>query len=596
MNTQNKAVSVSRSAHRITTLSILGLALLVMLSGCGFFTSLFGGEDPGGGGTPIDNVRELDPSIWSRKTIAYSGYRTDQSPGDEVYPSEAEILQDLNLLVDEGFGLIRLYDSGTHAERTLNVIDANNLDLKVMLGIYFNGGDDLYSTANYAEMDRGIAFANEYPDTIVAVSIGNEVLVDWSFVAVEPADMVTYIQYVRSQITQPVTVNDNWEPWAEDSGDGTNYDTLQVWQQVDFAAIHTYAYWDAGYNLWDWRQETVAEAERAEAMMDAALAYAQENYDAVRSFLDANGVDIPIVIGESGWQSSPSATVGSASSTGHPVNQAMYYDRMYDWVYGTTRDDPGDGFARPAGLFYFAAFDEPWKQADDNWGLWDVDRTAKYVLTRTGYSLADAVHYVPPVDGAIITENTFVVDRDAELADTGEAGGTYNWNSWENGSTADISTGTDTPPEGTTYAIVTPTTQQTWGWGMTLTSTDPVDLSQFQSSGNLVFELQTTYDGSLEIGFFTGSTTEDTGVDAYLTVDPASNTYGYSNDGSWHTVTIPISAIAAQAAPAFGQPDTATLDMTQVFTPFVIADRYDTTGNSTASIQPINLDNIRWEK
>jgi hypothetical protein len=31
-------------------------------------------------------------------------------------------------------------------------------------------------------------------------------------------------------------------------------------------------------------------------------------------------------------------------------------------------------------MFYFAAFDEPWKEADDNWGLWDAERKRKPVL------------------------------------------------------------------------------------------------------------------------------------------------------------------------------------------------------------------------
>ena len=56
---------------------------------------------------------------------------------------------------------------------------------------------------------------------------------------------------------------------------GSGYDTVQVWRQIDFAAIHTYAYWDSGYGLWDWQKESADESVRTAAMMNAALDHAQ---------------------------------------------------------------------------------------------------------------------------------------------------------------------------------------------------------------------------------------------------------------------------------------------------------------------------------
>lgn len=537
----------------------------------------------------ITDIRELDSAVWSKKAIAYSGYREGQSPDDSKYPSEAEIQEDLNLLVSEGFGLIRLYDSSEHAERTLNVIDSYDLDIKVMLGAYLYGEEAAFSSSNYAQLDGVVDLANQYPDIITAVSVGNEVLVDWSFAAVPPADMVDYITYVRESISQPVTVNDNFEAYAMGSG----YNTEQVWRHVDFAAVHTYAYWDSGYDLWEWRNEDTSEDQRARSMMDAALAYAQSNFTTVRSALDAAGIDIPIVIGETGWQSTPGAGISSAQYLGHPVNQKMYYEDMREWVYGNGGDDPGDGFTRPAGLFYFEAFDEPWKGTDDYWGLWDKDRNKKYILSDTGYSLDDAVFYTPPAAAEQISEDTFLVFRDAEAAE-GEASADHQWNAWENGTTAGISTGEDAPPEGDTYAVVTPT-PLSWGWGMTLGTADPLDLSLFETSGNLVFKIKTAYPGSLEIGFFTGFTGDSQGVDVYLTVDPASNDYGCSNDGEWHEVTIPIADITPNAAPAYGMDASAELNMEEVYSSFVIADRFSVTGNSS-STEEIKLDDIRWEK
>ena len=50
--------------------------------------------------------------------ICYSGYRRGQSPGDKIYPSHAEILEDLRILAKH-WKLLRLYDCSPHGERVL---------------------------------------------------------------------------------------------------------------------------------------------------------------------------------------------------------------------------------------------------------------------------------------------------------------------------------------------------------------------------------------------------------------------------------------------------------------------------------------------
>ncbi len=345
----------------------------------------------------IDTVRPLDPAVWSRKAVSYSGFRAGQSPDTGIHPGREEMLEDLRFLEAEGFGLIRVFSSGEHGRMVVELIDEHGIDIKVQMGAYVSGANTENHAENMRELDDAVVLATAFPDIIASVSVGNEVLVSWSFVAVPPADLIDYVRYVRARVPQPVTVNDNWEPYAAPPGS----DTAAVWGQIDFAAVHTYAYWDAGFELWDFRQKSVPEARRARAMMDAAYAYARENFHAVRAALDAAGHPIPIVIGETGWQSVPSAYLDEAfvkdfaHHQAHPVNQAWYFEDMMAWAYGTDGDDPGDGFSRPAALFYFAAFDEPWKERDDNWGLWDADREPKYVLTSEGYDAEEAVYYRP---------------------------------------------------------------------------------------------------------------------------------------------------------------------------------------------------------
>lgn len=333
---------------------------------------------------PIDSIRSLDPSLLAQRAISYSGFRLGQSPASDIYPTQAEVLEDLQLLVDEGFGFIRIFSANQHGQDVIEVIAANDLPLKVQLGAYVQHSDPASRVENYAELDRAIELANNFPEVVKAVSVGNETLVSWSFVAVPPANMIEYIRYLRPQIQQPVTVNDNWEPFAAEP----NSDIHKVWTQIDYASVHTYAYWDAAFNHWNFRQLETAEDKRARALMDAASAYAKKNFNAVRAALDAGGLEIPIVIGESGWQSVPSAHLDEAyvqdfaHHLAHPLNQTIYYDDMMAWAYGSNGNDPGNGFERPAAMFYFAAFDEPWKEADDNWGLWDANRERKHVLHR----------------------------------------------------------------------------------------------------------------------------------------------------------------------------------------------------------------------
>ena len=84
--------------------------------------------------------------------------------------------------------------------------------------------------------------------------------------------------------------------------------------------------------------------------------------------------DRPLAILEAGW-----ATVASEfGDRAGEAQQARYYGELKDWAAddGTT-------------VFFFEAFDEPWKGdpnnplgAEKHWGLFNVDRTPKQVMRR----------------------------------------------------------------------------------------------------------------------------------------------------------------------------------------------------------------------
>jgi len=246
----------------------------------------------GGGVVPSTGVstRALSADFSTRKAASYSPFRTANRDTETV--TDAHVLQDLNLLSQGGFKLIRLFDSSdTVAARVLRLIDANpSLDIKVMLGAYIVSESSPYlndsqrasnRVLNQAEVARAVALANSYRNIVAAVSVGNETMVSWSFVPSSTAVMAGYITSVRNQITQPVTTDDNWAFFA-----GVNTepnDPKPILNAVDFVSVHTYPLADSLYNTWDWRQPS------AVAMMDGAIAKAKADVNAVRANLDGRG-------------------------------------------------------------------------------------------------------------------------------------------------------------------------------------------------------------------------------------------------------------------------------------------------------------------
>ena len=294
--------------------------------------------------------------------VAYSGFREGQHPdrGDgAVNPTAEEILEDLEILVAHGFGLIRLYDSGENSRLTVELITKHELPIKVMLGMWLEAeysnhegcawlhepipDEELAANAsrNAAELRRGIEIANEFDAVVVAVNVGNEALVDWNDHMVPVEKVIAYVRRVKAAIDQPVTVAENYVWWIRD-GAG-------LAAEVDFLGVHTYPQWEG---------KTIEEG----------LSYTLENIEGVRNALPGK----PIAILEAGW-----ATV--AEEFGERANephQARYYRELEGWAKATNTT-----------VFFFEAFDEPWKGnpdaplgAEKHWGLFNVDRTPKQLI------------------------------------------------------------------------------------------------------------------------------------------------------------------------------------------------------------------------
>ncbi len=341
--------------------------------------------------------RCIPDRVLARRAVCYSGYRANENPNLLRYPSGAEVKEDLDLLVRAGYSFIRLFDATPHAETVLKVITDNGFDMKVQLGVWIKGSKAVADTANQLQISQGIALANQYPNLVVGVSVGNETLDSWSSVHTDPADLTAYIQQVRAGVVQPVTTDDLYPPFELLGGYS---DVLPVLQAIDYLSVHVYAEIDANFASWDYQQVSSPEGPaRAQAMMKAALDYTQETIVNVRKTLTEVGLDLPIVIGEAGWKSHlTDRTHQVEMATAHEVNQQIFFNGLEEWVYGAGRAANG-----PATAFYFEAFDEPWKSSDDGWGLFDTNRKAKYVMWSqfpeltppgaTPYSSDDALYY-----------------------------------------------------------------------------------------------------------------------------------------------------------------------------------------------------------
>lgn len=294
--------------------------------------------------------------------VAYSGFRAGQHPDrgeGAVNPSREEILEDLNLLVEHGFRLIRVYDAGENTQTILELIRAHGLPLEVLLGMWISAEisnhegcpwleapipDEqlaLNRQENEREVQRGIELANAFNDIVVAVNVGNEALVDWTDHMVELDRMIELVTTVKEAIAQPVTVAENYEWWIQKGA--------PLAAVVDFIGVHTYPVWEG-------------------RSIEEGLSYTIENLMAVRRAIP----EVPMAVLEAGWAT-------TASEFGERANEAAqrrYFDELAQW-----------GNLANVTMFFFSAFDEPWKGdpadpvgAEKHWGVFFEDRTPKKVL------------------------------------------------------------------------------------------------------------------------------------------------------------------------------------------------------------------------
>jgi len=184
---------------------------------------------------------------------------------------------------------------------------------------------------------EGTRLAKAYPDVVVAVSVGNEALVDWSDHKLTEAEVIAFVKRVRAAVSCRITVADDFLYWTKP---GT-----KLAAELDFITLHSYPMW-------------------GRVDIDGAFAATIDKVDAVRKVHPGK----TIVFGEVGWASFSDANPQHVPGAGSESKQKRYYEEITAWAK-----------ANGVTTFIFEAFDEPWKGkgTEGHWGLFTVDRKAK---------------------------------------------------------------------------------------------------------------------------------------------------------------------------------------------------------------------------
>jgi len=254
--------------------------------------------------------------LHSKSGFDYGPFRQGQTPLLNIYPNRAELWDDLSIL-----------SVFTKSVRTYN-LDNTMADfprysrlfgVETIAGIWISSDQ----TLNRELCDQAIKLASHTAGIIV----GNEVF----FNGYLPAqDLVEWINYVKSNVTVPVTYSDTPENLLANPS---------VAYAVDFMLVNTYALW-ANQDINNAKNFTLS------VLQNLRLVFPGKE----------------IRIGETGW-----ATAGRDDCT--IPNQVQFMNYWIEMV----KDENLSGY-------YFEFFDELWKpgpEIERNWGIFYTNRTPK---------------------------------------------------------------------------------------------------------------------------------------------------------------------------------------------------------------------------
>ena len=332
--------------------------------------------------------------------ISYGGYR---GKSRQEQPSINEIKEDLYIMHAQGFRVFRTYDlHHPFAENTLKAIKEikqtdPSFEMYVMLGAWIQCKDAFTEKpinheedyeGNKFEITEAVRLAQEYPDIVKIIAVGNEAMVHWAWsYHVPPKFVLKWVKHLQDLKLNGVlnndlwiTSSDNFASWGGGSAEYHNEDLNELIRSVDFVSMHTYAFHDTHYNPSFWNLTTTPEnLNKQNIIMDAmqrAVDYELDQFESVQNYVRNIDPSKEVHIGETGWSSIASDLYGySGSEAADEYKLGLYYQMITDAC-----------FVKSISCFYFSAFDEPWKDSnnengsENHFGLFTVDGKAKYPL------------------------------------------------------------------------------------------------------------------------------------------------------------------------------------------------------------------------
>jgi exo-beta-1,3-glucanase (GH17 family) len=258
-------------------------------------------------------------------SLSFAPFRRGESPLTKTYPTPAEIDQDMASLVGRAKG-IRTYTAREGLQDVPAV--AAKYGMKMTLGIWLGSNRDI----NEEELAAGIKEANEHPDSVQRVMVGNEVQLRGDL---PPDELIGYIRRVKAAIKQPVSTADVPSFILKHP---------EVGHELDFITVHILPFWaDDPIGLDGIEQDTVQTVARMREAFPGK----------------------PILIGETGW---PSIGRNRGPAVVNVVAEADFVRRIaniaarYDFDYNIVEE-----------------FDQPWKSVMEGtvgaaWGVMEADR------------------------------------------------------------------------------------------------------------------------------------------------------------------------------------------------------------------------------
>ena len=332
--------------------------------------------------------------------MSYGGYRYVDH---DIEPTLDELKEDMKLLSAMGIKILRTYK--VHLPQAENLLKAiselkkedANFEMYVMLGAWIdckNAFSDQEpdhneeSEANAPQIEKAVKLANQYPDIVKVIAVGNEAMIRWAAsYYVQPSVILKWVIHLQELKTSGelsadlwITSSDDFSSWGGGDSSYHTEDLEKLVKAVDYVSMHTYPYHNTHYNPEFWGipdgEETQSDIEKVDAAMVRAIDFAKAQYDSVSNYVASLGVKKPIHIGETGWATVSNGHYGATGSRAtDEYKEGLYHKLLRDWT-------------NTAGIscFYFEAFNEPWKDArnkkgsENHFGLFTVDGQAKFAI------------------------------------------------------------------------------------------------------------------------------------------------------------------------------------------------------------------------